>query len=217
MRNQVLWVLLGLCLASGSGCAAIGDLHYRYVNCARTSSAWRKYGRPCSTESEYRRDFERGWKAGYADGLYGGPGVPPSVAPVRYMHTKYQNPWGRQAVEAWYRGFTAGTIVAEQRNVGQWNDAPGKPPKPQVPGFFAPEMPIPAQIPPTDPPPAIPSNSRGNLPLPGQEAVPPGPLPVAPPNAGVQRTFAPPGMTNTPATNDTFGRSLTAISQPPRP
>src|SRR4029077_20557894 len=52
----------------------------------------------------YGNDFACGFKDGFAEYLYAGPGDPP-LPPHRYWATRYQTPEGYQAIEAWFAGY----------------------------------------------------------------------------------------------------------------
>jgi hypothetical protein len=73
--------------------------------------AWEKVG--ASTGQAYSKDYERGFKFGFADYLYaGGSGLPPPMPPRRYWKPKYESAAGYQAVDEWYAGYRHGAAVA---------------------------------------------------------------------------------------------------------
>jgi hypothetical protein len=64
---------------------------------------------------EYSKDFECGFKEGFADYLFsGGTGAPPPVPPRCYWNFKYETPQGHQAAQNWFAGFRAGAESARE-------------------------------------------------------------------------------------------------------
>lgn len=64
---------------------------------------------------EYSKDFECGFKDGFADFLWaGGTGAPPPVPPRHYWNFKYESPEGHQAAQNWFAGFRAGAESARE-------------------------------------------------------------------------------------------------------
>ncbi|MGA2032235.1 MAG: hypothetical protein ABSG68_08275 [Thermoguttaceae bacterium] len=62
-----------------------------------------------------RKEFERGFRDGFADFLYaGGTGEPPPVPPRRLWNLDYRTPEGHQAVEDWFAGFRCGAAAARE-------------------------------------------------------------------------------------------------------
>ena len=63
-------------------------------------------------------DYADGFIDGFSDHLtYGGGGLPPLAPPRRYWKVRYANPVGREAVQAWYAGFTDGAATAMSSGV----------------------------------------------------------------------------------------------------
>ena len=61
------------------------------------------------------KEFEQGFKEGFADYLYaGGTGEPPPVPPRRFWNLDYRNPDGQMAVENWFAGFRHGAGAARE-------------------------------------------------------------------------------------------------------
>jgi hypothetical protein len=78
---------------------------------------------------------------------------------------KYQNPLGRDQIDAWFAGYRNGALAAEQDNVGYWMQIPmsggNGPPKEDVVTVTEPPA---EQVAPPD---------AGALPLPPPENLPP--------------------------------------------
>jgi hypothetical protein len=115
-----------------SGCAAIQDYHYCFVNHRRAASAWKAtYPRP--DRRSFSSDYEHGWKSGYFDVSTGGCGEPPVIPPNKYWSTRYQSDSGQAAVEDWYTGFQDGAIAAEGDGSGAFHWIPTGPTVPLHP------------------------------------------------------------------------------------
>jgi hypothetical protein len=131
MRAMMMFYVVGLGFTC-QGCAplwqsarssVIQPLIYRrvttdYLECRRNrelaDEAWGSYFSKHPT-LEYSKDFESGFKEGFADYLYsGGTGAPPPVPPRCYWNYKYETPEGHQAAQSWFAGFRAGAESARE-------------------------------------------------------------------------------------------------------
>jgi hypothetical protein len=66
-------------------------------------------------------DYERGFKAGFADYLYrGGPVELPALPPWRYRWLKYRSPEGAAAVRDWFAGYRYGAAVVRDSGLRRW-------------------------------------------------------------------------------------------------
>jgi hypothetical protein len=62
-------------------------------------------------------DHELGFVDGYVDYLEaGGTGDPPPLPPRRYWKGKYQNPYGYERMQEWFRGYEHGALAARDSN-----------------------------------------------------------------------------------------------------
>lgn len=141
MRAKMALVLLGLGLAC-QGCAPLWQsarsslvqpLIYRRTvtdakECHRNrelaDAAWADFFSK-HTNIEYTKDFECGFKEGFADYLYsGGAGAPPPVPPRCYWNYKYETPEGHKAIHNWFAGFREGAVCAKQSGYRQLTVVP---------------------------------------------------------------------------------------------
>jgi hypothetical protein len=184
---RIRWLLLALALGSSPGCSlfvtAARDVSYEvklkvqecleeHRNVKTAEDSWKQTcaGKPLS------RDYERGYKDGFADYLRaGGTGLPPPT------------PEGHQAIEQWYAGYREGSAAAQASGLRRLvlvpthaNLLPASPP------------PLPPPPPPTLPaPPSMPAVQMEQLPnprvLPSAEPIPAAvptrqaPIPPVPP------------------------------------
>jgi hypothetical protein len=128
----------------------------------------------------YSKDYELGFKDGFADFLYDGRCYRPAP-PHRYACSRYETPEGQQAFQDWYRGYELGVDQAKQSGLRQYVLVP-------------PEAIAPHQLPP-------PMGYSGLYAWQARPPAPPGPpgpgpLPVIP---AVPETPAPPPMQQLPA------------------
>ena len=137
MRYVLLVCVSGIIF---TGCAAIEDYHYCFVNQRRAAGAW--YASHSGPERrEASRHYQDGWKKGYFDVSTGGCGEPPVIPPNRYWSTRYQNESGQAAIEDWYAGFQDGAIAAESTGSGAFHSIPTGPTVPtQTFGWLSPDM-----------------------------------------------------------------------------
>jgi hypothetical protein len=213
---------VGCVLALGvlsPGCALVGDAAHLACDesaaCVREHSersrnrhwaqtAWKDYA-AASPECSGSRDFEHGFKEGFAEYLYeGGPAEPPLLPPTRYRKLRYQTVDGYRAVQDWFEGYRRGAQVAEQSGYRQWVTGPSSL-RPTGTGREGPEAPLVAaaalrpgvrtslqvltpQTIQTPPPPTAPGAdvTEANAPEPASRifvlpAVPPAAAPVEPP------------------------------------
>lgn len=132
-----LAVLL-LLLAPGAGCTTLRGLgdqiaYFHPLNevvagvraRSHARQAWREHGAEFA-DQPHLDDFAEGFRAGYADVLRGEPGCPPPVPPRRYWRTKYENPAGREQVDAWYAGYPYGASSAEMNGEGLFRPIPAR-------------------------------------------------------------------------------------------
>lgn len=125
--------------------------------------AWaQERGRYCNQPKPIRKTFGAGWREAYYDVAQGGSGTMPLFPPSDYWGVKYQNPLGRDQIDAWFAGYHYGAIAAKQDNVGVWMQIPtsGEPGKKEQLAVAAEpaaeQLPAPAtdSLPPPQPPPA---------------------------------------------------------------
>jgi len=131
MRVKMVLCLVALCFAS-QGCAPLWQAARTSVlqplinfqgwtevleihrNRELAEAAWRDFVSKHPAPG-YSKDFESGFKNGFADYLYsGGTGAPPPVPPRRYWNFKYETPEGHKAIQDWFAGFRAGAESAQE-------------------------------------------------------------------------------------------------------
>ncbi len=67
----------------------------------------------CEPGQNYSKDYEEGFKCGYADYLKeGGYPAAKSMPPYRYWARGYETPEGKAAVDDWYAGYERGQHMA---------------------------------------------------------------------------------------------------------
>jgi hypothetical protein len=206
MRLKLFPCIVGLCgLVSGCGPAlnatrtlVIEPLQYcdsadKVIEWTRdeklAKEAWEKVGH--ANGQVYSKDYERGFKFGFADYLYaGGKGLPPPLPPRRYWKPKYESPAGYQAIEEWYAGYAHGAALAMASGARQFVPVPssvpphvGAAPAAQPPPGPKPDRDArakpPEMLPPPKPEPAAPA--KGDPPAKPDAAVPaPADTPEAP-------------------------------------
>src|SRR5579871_3744226 len=131
MRAMMMLYLVGIGLAC-QGCAPLWQsartsivqplIYHRvatdYQECKRNrelaDQAWGSYfGK--HPDLEYSKDFECGFKEGFADFLYsGGTGAPPPVPPRCYWNFRFETPEGHRAAQNWFAGWRAGAESARE-------------------------------------------------------------------------------------------------------
>jgi hypothetical protein len=85
---------------------------------------------------------------------------------VDYWGVKYQNPRGRDQIDAWFVGYKQGAIAAKQDNVGFWVQLP-------MSWGWQPKRPPMAVTTPETPAEQLPAPGPGALPPPEPEILPP--------------------------------------------
>jgi hypothetical protein len=69
------------------------------------------------TAEPFTVDHEFGFIDGFVDYLEaGGTGNPPPLPPRRYWKGKYQNPYGYECMQEWFRGYEHGALAARDSN-----------------------------------------------------------------------------------------------------
>jgi hypothetical protein len=128
MRVRFFFVLASLCL---SGCASFQDYKYNIVQCYRADAAWREcYG---TLGSGMSKDYQAGWKKGFADLASGACDEPPPVPPKKYWAASYQSEAGRCCVDQWYSGWQDGASAAISTGYPHFHRIPVSPTVPQGP------------------------------------------------------------------------------------
>lgn len=188
MRNGLVLAILSLCVA-GPGCGPMAEAtrtlviqptHYCLTlnaleECNRNKrvaeAVWLQV-QAATPDRVYSEDYAEGFKQGFEDYLYAGPGNPPVIPPRWYWKAKYQTVEGRQAIEDWHAGFRHGTSAAHESGYRQlvvipaWSSAIGIASLAQGPGPTDPQGQSPTE-------PVLPFPQK--VPAPGGE--PPGPAP----------------------------------------
>jgi len=78
-----------------------------------------------SDNRKFSRDYESGFKEGFAEYLsQGGTEEPSPVPPARYDKSRYQTPRGCAAIEDWFAGYRHGASVARDGGYRQWVTGP---------------------------------------------------------------------------------------------
>lgn len=96
-------------------------------NASEAFWAWADVHKDYEGQVFYIYDFGDGFKAGYAQILGGGDACPPTLPPEKYWYVKYQNPAGRERIDAWFSGHEAGVSTALQDGVQGGNKLPMSP------------------------------------------------------------------------------------------
>jgi hypothetical protein len=125
-------------------------------------------------EQCWSKDYERGFKDGFADYLdNGGNGEPPATPPFCYRLWPYQTPQGLREIDEWYAGFRHGSGVARTTGLRETIVIP----------LSSPPINAVERFPSTDPPLGGPvSLPRPIMPPAKQPEELPRPKPVPPPN-----------------------------------
>ena len=144
------WVTL-LCVgvAALSGCAAIEDYHYAWVNHRRAALAWH-HTSTVHDRVDASAHFTAGWKQGYYDVCTGGSGAPPALPPKKYWSPHYQGMDGQAAIEDWFAGYQDGATTAQSTGVGEWHPIATGPTVPTIPACWPTVEIFPTQPPPTE-------------------------------------------------------------------
>lgn len=165
----------GTCTLSSQLKQSFEDCAELMRNCKLADQAWEELEK-CSGKGSLSKDYEKGFKDGFASYLYrGGCGEPPPLPPQCYRCLKYQTPEGYQAVLDWFAGYRHGAAAARQSGYRELVTGPSALRVP-VPGATAvveaplhPEM-SPGTAPtPVPTPGAIPSTLPMPLPAPSAE------------------------------------------------
>lgn len=167
MARKAWWLILVVALgASGCKLPTVQERFISWKNRSWAKIAWCQVHRHYNNQPKpIRTSFGAGWREAYYDVAQGGNGKIPLFPPVEYWGVKYQNPLGRDQIDAWFAGYRTGALAAEQDNVGFWIQIPmsggNGPPKDDVTT--------------TEEPPAeqVPAPDAGALPLPPPENLPP--------------------------------------------
>lgn len=121
-------VLVALLMA---GCHQLQNDYNDFLTTRQINSeafwAWRDYHGAYKDQVYYIYDFGAGFRAGYAQVLAGGDPCPPTLPPEKYWYIKYQNPAGRERIEAWFSGHEAGVAAAFQDGAQDGNKIPLSP------------------------------------------------------------------------------------------
>jgi hypothetical protein len=147
------------------------------------SEAWKEIAAGQS-ESPYSKDYECGFKEGFADYLdAGGTGEPPPFPPRRYWRSSYRTPEGHKAITDWFAGFRHGAGCAKESGLRHYAVIPssfGSHAAAQVPG----QEPIeaPGEMIATPPPVAGPSPDGSQPPNGSKPPKPAPPQPLPKPN-----------------------------------
>lgn len=174
-----------------SGCGSIREHWTQTRYRVHAHNAWyrhRSLNPKLPVEPAFVHDFRKGWQEGYFDVADRGREQVPVVAPPRYWGSRYENPHGHQAMEAWLMGFRHGAFAAHQDGIDTWAILPISEPyefdestlgpddfaPPFEPGPMSPPVTLPAPSSNPSPPPAsaLPSPPE---PIPSETIVPPNP------------------------------------------
>ena len=169
MTRKACCLLLALCVAApGCRIPQLQDELISLKNRGWAKVAWTQdYPRYIKQPRPIRSAFGAGWREAYYDVAQGGSGKIPLFPPVRYWAVKYQNPLGRDQVDAWFAGYRVGAHAAEQDNVGYWIQIP------MSGGDKAPVADVTTVTTPEPPAEQVPAPDAGALPPPPPEALPP--------------------------------------------
>ncbi|HEY5315808.1 MAG TPA: hypothetical protein VIK18_24985 [Pirellulales bacterium] len=167
MSRKAWWLILALSLgASGCKAPSVQEQFISLKNRSWAKIAWaQEFPRYRKQPAPIRKTFGAGWREAYYDVAQGGSGKIPLFPPIDYWGVKYQNPMGRDQIDAWFAGYRVGAIAAQQDNVGFWIQIP------MSGGDKAPQ----ADVTTIAEPPAeqVPASDAGTLPLPPPENLPP--------------------------------------------
>lgn len=206
MGARRILLLLGLGL-SAPGCTlfetAVRNLVQAPADCiddhrtrARAAElaeeAWGSYY--AEHPAAYTPDFERGFREGFAEFLYGGdPGVPPAVPPKDYQRPRYMTPEGHQAILDWYAGWTKGVAAGKASGLRQLMMIPSSGAIIDLPPSRLGPPPLPGPPVPLVPPPQPEQDLTPPRPLPPQadSPAPPGPPAGKAPEVGPPVSQAP--------------------------
>jgi hypothetical protein len=196
MRSLRALFLFSLGLLS-CGCALVEDSGRNIGLCFTRSrearQEWRRnyrwadraWAETCAAHggSAPSKDYETGFKDGFAEYLYrGGNGEPPLVAPLRYRRLCYQSPQGYRAIDDWFAGYRHGSTVAKASGAREWITGPSslhpwggsaKPPGPPVSPELDPGNPEKAPAPDLPSPRPLPETQRPKQTAPSTQPSPP--------------------------------------------
>lgn len=106
-----------------SGCATFQDSEYKTAQYWRSHCAW--WRNPCDRCSANPvSHYSKGWRQGYADVLMGGDGTCPPVPPHCYWSHKFQNCYGEQAIDDWFKGYHDGANSGLASGRGTYHTVP---------------------------------------------------------------------------------------------
>lgn len=100
---------------TSGGCARLEERKILLVNHLRAAYAWGVADD--IPEHPHPSHFADGWKRGYYDVACGEDGTPPVLPPRKYWSAGYQNPKGREQIQAWFDGYRLGAQTAELQGV----------------------------------------------------------------------------------------------------
>jgi hypothetical protein len=121
------WLLILALSLGASGCKlpSVQEQFIALKNRSWAKIAWaQEYPRYRKQPPPIRKSFGAGWREAYYDVAQGGSGKIPLFPPVDYWGVKYQNPMGRDQIDAWFAGYRFGAVAASQDNVGFWIQIP---------------------------------------------------------------------------------------------
>jgi hypothetical protein len=126
MTRKACCLLLALCAATpGCNIPQVQDELISLKNRGWSKIAWAQESpRYCDQPRPINTAFAEGWREAYYDVAQGGSGKLPLFPPVKFWSVKYQNPLGRDQIDAWFAGYRKGALAAEQDNVGYWSQIP---------------------------------------------------------------------------------------------
>ncbi len=123
MWHKLVWLSA---IATAAGCAQLRDYRSDAFYHHRAAVAFHAH-KVCLDGVGCRDDYAKGWKRGYFDVATGGNGAPPPLPEEHYWSVRYQSPSGHASIQAWYNGFQAGAIAADQDGLATWYRVPTAP------------------------------------------------------------------------------------------
>lgn len=96
------------------------DYQFSWKNSSAARSAWNQCSDVYQT-TEYKRDFRRGFLAGYESVAFGSNGCPPSIPPSSYWKARFGSPEGKARTNAWFDGYSHGAVAAQGDDVAEAN------------------------------------------------------------------------------------------------
>lgn len=93
-------------------------------NRSYSAKAWHRRSQNF-VNSQYPRDVQAGFRAGYEAIAEGKPGCPPSFPPKEYWSWEFQSAQGQGRIAAWFEGYPYGVQAAREEGVTQWNHLSG--------------------------------------------------------------------------------------------